>query len=249
MPKNNSKTNTNNEEPEKNKTGLFKKFKNSIIKKFQSIVNVTNKNLKIEDNLNESEYVEETGFKDSQLKNENIDSLNHVENDDVAKIESSLNENISKIDEAKSLSLKISEEEDIDLPQKSNEITLLETATNQNQIYEQYDNVSSSTTSDETFYNVRVIKQYDLFKTKKRNYEASDEDIYTESFPINTMQVSENRMFKPVLNFLGVVETDPDEYNRLYNTEFVNFNDLPAIIQLFNPIPNNGDSPAINDQD
>ena len=30
MPKNNSKANNNNEEPEKNKTGLFKKFKNML---------------------------------------------------------------------------------------------------------------------------------------------------------------------------------------------------------------------------
>jgi hypothetical protein len=67
-------------------------------------------------------------------------------------------------------------------------------------------------------------------------YEASDEDIYMESFPANTYD-EEQILFKPAYKYLGIYETDPDEYIERYETELIEFSEFPEFLQTLPPPP------------
>ncbi len=67
-------------------------------------------------------------------------------------------------------------------------------------------------------------------------YEASDEDIYMESFPSNTYD-EEQILFKPAYKYLGIYETDPDEYIERYETELIEFSEFPEFFQAHPPPP------------
>lgn len=72
---------------------------------------------------------------------------------------------------------------------------------------------------------------------KSVNYEASDEDIYMESFPTNNLQVEQNFFFRPLFKYLGVFLVNPDEYTRNYESELVDFDELPEFLQTVQPPP------------
>ena len=72
---------------------------------------------------------------------------------------------------------------------------------------------------------------------KSVNYEASDEDIYMESFPTNNSHVEQDFFFRPLFKYLGVFLVNPDEYTRSYESELVEFDDLPEFLQTVQPPP------------
>jgi hypothetical protein len=72
---------------------------------------------------------------------------------------------------------------------------------------------------------------------KSVNYEASDEDIYMESFPTNNLQVEQDFFFRPLFKYLGVFLVNPDEYTRNYESELVDFDELPEYLQTVQEPP------------
>jgi len=99
--------------------------------------------------------------------------------------------------------------------------------------------LSQSTISSISFHEdmPKIVKLHQNFQPGTSvNYEASDEDIYTESFPTNT-NVEEDVLFRPLYKYLGVFVVDPDDYTRNYESELVEFEDLSEFFQAIQPPP------------
>ena len=205
---------------EKKKIGLFQKLKNSLEKKF----NLTKKTKSDKKKPSHNFLVEAS----QDLKSHNtgvISSENLFETQQNA---------VNKEEMTKCTLAK-----DISVAANSNE---METSTPIS-VRKNISFISKSSLSSIEDIPIKLYTNSNL--RKSANYEASDQDIYMESFPSNNTYTEDDEaeedknIVRPIFIYLGITEVDPEQYRQSYNSELLEPHELQLYLQAIQPPEDN----------